>query len=282
MPGLYPATPNYRLRYHRDGSTGFRIDGSNNITQLSGSELTALNNESDDAAVNTTILHWGIIFPEAIDLTNYFAAANFHGGGTPAALATSSDTTDGLNGNWTTRENPWTLATLVRPGYRSAIQTVAGATGIKAVRFTASSGSGKSVSVLHLYGAPVAGTNQNLRIWEPGTDAEHNPSHFYDIANNGDVAQGGSYDVTFRVKNLHATETAQSVVVSAEGLAGSTIPAAWITFSQGGSFASSQNIGNLASGAISGVLTARIALPSNADLNTGSPAIIANASGGWA
>lgn len=276
--GAYPATPDERVPYHRNGATGFYIDASNNVTQLTGPQLATLNDESDSAVSGLgDYKAIGIILPYTIDLTKYFAA-HFVSGARQARgpIDTSVDTTNGRDGNWLTAVTPFVGSDLVRPFYRSAIQT-ASATGIKAVRFNFTSWSGTIADetwlAIHLYGAPSSGQHPYLRMWHPTLDQALAVDAFYQGANQGDVAQSGSYDVTFRIKNLNATQTANGVVVQTEGRAGSTEHAGWVTISQGGAFAASQNIGNLAAGAISGVLTARIAPPSNASLNLGSPSV---------
>lgn len=276
--GLYPAPTDHRLLYHRDGSTGFYIDGSNTVTQMSGGALTGFNDESDGSQPNIW-QYWafGFIFPFLMDVSRYFVAYTFAGNGTPGVLETSPDTTNGLDGTWTTRVSPWVASGSVKPGYRNATQAIAGGTGIIGVRFRKQAAGGSAQSHylygVHLYGA--AATPTDLQLWHPTLDQRLAPDAFYQGNNQGDVAQGGSYDTTFRVKNLHGSQTANSVVVQTEARAGSTSKGTYLTYSQGGAFAGSQNIGNLAPGAISTVLTLRVTPPSDAELSLGSPSVIA-------
>lgn len=273
--GLYPAPTDYRVLYNRDGCDGFLIDGSNVVTQMTGPQLTTLNDESDSAVNINSYWAVGIVFPFLVDLSRYFVA--YQGGITPGILETSPDTTNLLDGTWTTRANPWVGSPNVKPHYRSATQAVAGGTGINGVRIRKNLyGSGQtahSLLGLHLYAA--AATLTDLQLWHPTLDQRLAPDAFYQGNNQGDAAQGGSYDSTFRVKNLHGTQTANSIVVQTEARAGSTAKGTYLTYSQGGAFAGSQNIGNLAPGAISTVLTLRVTPPTDAEVSLGSPSVLA-------
>lgn len=285
--GLYPATPDYRIAYHRDGSTGFRIDYSNNITQLTAQQLLDLQDEELTTGILTfeAVAKWGIIFPYLVDLSKFFLAWSTSDALSTATrtLETSADSTNGLDGTWTNRLSGWPIATVVKPDYRSAIQAVSAATGIIAARFTKTSVSsgGMKLAAMHLYGVAAANADPYLRLWHPTLNQALAASAFYDGTGQGDPNQGETHDVTFRVKNTHGTLTANSVTVSTEGLTGSSTAAGWILYSTGGAYAASQNLGNLGAGVISGVITGRLTVPSTAVLGQQSPRTVA-AAGSWA
>ena len=281
MPGLYPNTPDHRIHYHRDGWTATKVTTTGIVTQLTSTDLSTMNDE-DNSNVNVgggELAYVAFLTPtgELYDVSGYFVAAASSPQPNkwfPGALQTSVDTTNGLDGTWVTRVTPYAVSWNVKPEYRSGIDAVAAATGFKGIRFEQTErGNTHYLAAVHLYGSPTV--LKDLKLWHPTLDQRLAPDAFYVGANNGDVAQAGSYDVTFRVKNLDAAQTANSIVVQTEGRAGSTSHATYMTYSQGGAFATSQNIGNLAPSAISSVLTVRVAPPSNAALSLGSPSVIA-------
>jgi hypothetical protein len=268
MAGNYPDAPSWRMAYDRDGTQVFKIDSSLAVTQLTSAQIVALNNENDDTysvfGTNSSgRLVW--IFPELRDLDGFFSIT----GEAPNSMtvSVSSDTTNGIDGTWTTISTaaPWVGTT--KPAYRSYISSTT-ALAIRAVKMYGSSSAFTSWAprAVHLYGEPVPGANPNrLELWHPTADEKLTPAYF----DWGDVPRSSSADLAFRVKNLSSTMTAGSTRVAMEVLtdASPSVPAQHTLSYAGGSFLAQVNIGDLAPGAISGPLTLRRVTPSNAALS---------------
>jgi len=153
----------------------------------------------------------------------------------------------------------------MNPYYRTVITTPSAvAAGVKAVRFSIHQNGGDDVHIgsVHLYGKTTTGQNPNrLALWHPTLNQPVEAAYF----DWGDAGQGTTADRPFRVKNLSATLSANSITCSTDALT-DTSPTVLSqhTLSNGGSFASTASAGTLAAGAISGVLTLRRTLSSSA------------------
>jgi hypothetical protein len=275
MPN-YPALPDHRMAYDRDGTIGFQIDlDTNTVAQLSTAELQTINNEAMDwvSARNhaSHASYTGLIFPEHRDITAYFLANN--GGAIANDLRTSPDTTTGLDGTWTSRIPSYIpTQTIVSPGYRNAIQVVSW-TGIKALRFTAGAFfDNDSIYALHLYGNISTGeTPDRLRLWHPTLDQEVDGDYF----NWNDIQRGSSGTKQFRVKNNSSTLTASAITVAVEALT-DTSPTV-----VGQHSLDISSIASLAPGVISSVITLTRTTPLNAILSIWAARVVA-AAGSWA
>lgn len=292
--GLYTDLPDIRLEYDRDGTVVNKIrvtEGT--ITELTGPQMQELNDESlaNPLSVPATTpngARLAFIFPELRDIAAYFVADVFSNLG-PASLEKSADTTNGMDGTWSTVQATFVdVQSLVKPEYRTSIQTVT-ANAIKGLRFNTTNGSADyRPAVLHLYGGISATEDEYLVVWLPNTaasteptgDAAAGPAHF----DWGDVPRSSSQDRKFRIKNAHPTETASSIVVSAEALTDTTpsVPGQYLFSDDGSVFVAQLNIGNLAAGALSGDLWCRRTTPADATQGLWSARIIAEADGGWA
>jgi hypothetical protein len=266
MAGNYPDVPGYRMMYDIDGSAGFQVTGAT-VAQLTSAQLINMNDENA-ATYNDygqSAGYVGIIFPQLRDLVAYYwqQDTSYSGAwGGPGALQTSADTTNGLDGTWTTR-----LANFSYVGssggnpvgvvpYRSSIQSLS-VTGIKAIRFGYGSTfqSGPRPAMLHLYGSVASGqTPDRLRFWDATLDQEVGGA-FFDFA---DVPRTNTVQKQFRVKNNSASLTATAITLSFSALTDtSPTVVSQLTLSNGGAFSSSLAIGDLAPGAISSVITVR-------------------------
>lgn len=287
MAGNYPNVPSWRLAYDRDGTQGYVISGDlQTVTQLTSAQMKALNDESAtsqvQSALNGYMMFW---FPETRDLDGYFFRFAWGSGQNPSfGVEVSANTTNGVDGTWTsiraygavTSENG-----LTSPDYRSNIASIT-ALGIRAVRFRAwvqYISEGQWVQTVHLYGEPIPGANPNrLTLWHPTLDQRIVPAHF----DWGDVPRSSSADKQFRVKNLSSTLTANSIRVAQEILtdvsAGNpSVPGQHSLSTDGSTFLAQVNVGNLAPGAISGVVTLRRNTPSNAQLGLWAHRVFAEA-----
>lgn len=220
---------------------------SNTVKQLNDYNPAGIVSQSS----NISSLSW--YFPQLRDITALSCSYNTQGG-TYMLFQSSVDTIDGIAGAWTTLKNH---AELAAAGFTSQTNNVlrkplaVSQNGVRSVRLYYSSNNDWH----YHYGMHVWGTytpTAQLHIYHPTLDQPLTSAG----TDHGDLVRGAISDKQFRVKNTHATQTANSVGVSiqspdyAGAAAGSTLVYASIS-------ASSHNIGNLAPGAFSGVFTMR-------------------------
>lgn len=150
------------------------------------------------------------------------------------------------------------------PSYRASI-TPYTLTGVKGIRLGFSSGTFTcSVRGWHIYGTITTGIDlDRLELWHPTLDERVSGAYF----DWGDAQRTTNATKTFRVKNLSPTLTANSIDITFQTLTDSTPTyVSMHTFSDGGAYAGTINIGNLAPGATSGIITIRRDFPANAPL----------------
>ena len=274
MAGFYPDVPAPRIPFDRNGTIGFDLNDSNGIAQLSIGQMKALNNETNSYALQYSKRggYIGFIFPEPYDIVGHFITGHVSSGWSWRSLQTSVDTTNGMDGSWVTQAASYALSNPAPvPSYRTNISAVSW-NGIKAVRHGMSHdgwdwGAWKN---FHLYGAPSSFTGADtLRIWHPTLDEPLDDPTAADGAylDWGDIARGTSADRTFRIKNNSTTLTANAITISSEVFTNTT-PAieSQMLYSDGGAFATTISIGNVAPNSLSSVITARRATDLSATL----------------
>lgn len=284
MAGNYPDAPSWRMAYDRDGTQGVIINPVNSLTVMTNAQLIAMNDEDDSDMgfgwSNMSPYVWKIclIFPELRDIDGYFRNIAGQGG----SVETSVDTTNGFDGTWTTLASPGTTGlSVTKPAFRTNIASST-ALAKRAIRFTQGDvqfGDTK-VRSIHLYGEPAPGENPNrLALWHPTLDERVTPAYF----DWGNVPRSSSADRLFRVKNLSASLTANSIRVAMETFTDTTpsVPAQHTLSHAGGSFLAQVNIGTLAPGAISSAVTLRRVTPSNAVLSLWAFRLFAESTTGW-
>lgn len=179
----------------------------------------------------------------------------------------STDTTDGYDGTWTTFPNDSQFAAANHIDDTSEFVTpVAGVRGVRyGYNTTLTSISRNRYRFLHLYGIPE-GSVDRLALWHPTLD-EPLAGDAFDA---GTTEQGTLLTDTFRVKNLAASATANTVGVAIHVYDNSdSTPAqsTWVELSDDGViFGPTVALGNLAAGAISDVLTLRRDVPAAASV----------------
>lgn len=274
MAGNYPDVPAQRMAYDADGTIGFYFEEAvGTITQHTNAQLREMNNEDNGSWTFSGAFNYvriGFIFPELRDIAAYYWYTSAGDWGQIWELDTSTNTTNGLDGTWTTQVNPWIKSLTATPGYRNLINNLS-VTATKAIRFRAFRiGSGAfndvSASQLHIYGKPnSASAIDRLVFWDPSASAQLLGPAF----DWGNVPRSSSADKTFRVKNVSTVKTAQSIVVSAEAITDTSpsVPGQMLFSTDGTTFTATINIGDLAPGAVSSVLTMRRVTPSNAVLS---------------
>lgn len=285
MAGNYADVPGPRMAYHRDGTVGFQIV-SGSLSALSGANLQTINNESTDSLGSygrpgpDVII--GVVFPELRDIVGYFIQSL--GGMTFTDIQWSTNTTNGQDGTWTalSGENlsyqQAQVAGVAVPSRTDIRTTAMPLNGAKAFRVHMNDAADEVyLTSLHLYGKPSSGETRFLTLTNT-SDVELTGAYF-DFAD--DPRNNATEDKVFRVKNVHPTLTANSIDVSFNVLTDKSPSFADdYTFSTGGSFAATQNIGNLAPGASSSDITVRRQTPTNAQLGLETGFILA-AAGSW-
>lgn len=257
------------MAYDRDGSAGFTINAAGTLAALTTPNLVTLNDESVSSLSlpgggNSNYV--GVVFPQVRDITGVLYSASPHD---TSEVQTSTDTTNGQDGTWTSRGNASRINHSTSNGNQGTITqgalrspTAVSWAGVKGVRLLVTTGFGKFAQVLHVYGDPVS--TDRLRLWHPTLDQEVGGAYF----DWGDVIRNGvALTRTFRVKNGRALQ-GNSILLSMEALTdGSPTTVSQHAFAPDGvTFTSTLNIGALAAGAISSVVTLRRITPTNAPL----------------
>lgn len=278
MAGSYMDSPAPRLAYDRDGSIGVTATMAGTLTQLTTANLQALNNEAEDTPPFSSKSMLAIIFPAPVDIHSVYLALSSTQSFT---IQTSKDTTTGVDGTWSTQvAAAATYQRDVRPGYRifsnlTLMQSGAVSQGVRGVRITTTSNVSLSVKGLHVYGSPAVGALlDRLAFWLPSTDAEV-PANYFDW---GNVPRGSSADKTFRIKNISGDLTANDIVLYAEALTPGTPSVVGMTSlsNDGSLFSASLDLGDLAPAALTGVLTIRRNVPTNAQVSVWSARLVAD------
>jgi hypothetical protein len=266
MAGFFPDAPDHKVFYNDDGTVVFTQGTGGGVTSPV-SNVDALNGETQgtNAASMDGTTRVGFAFPQSMNIVGVFVCTNTGSAGTDSGiLRTSTDTTNGSDGAWIAPTTTLGISTLGDPSsglrWRTHIQAVS-CLGIKGLTISTSNTAGSARSI-HLYGRPASGTTDRLRFWHPTTDTEVLGPHF----DYGDLLQGQTAIVQFRVKNNSTTKTANAVVVADDALSvpSPTLASQTMFSSDGTTYTATLNIGNLAPGALSAVLRARLVLVASA------------------
>lgn len=249
MAGSYPDPPGQRIAYDINGATGVITLSNAYVRDLTAAELTDLNKERTGMTSTGT---WNghevcVLLPTPYDLSH--VDGSFNNQFQTMTLQYSTDTTNGSDGTWTT------IGTGRYSNDLGAMRspTAVGASGVVAVRFDSGwDWDAGELYRLHLYGTPST-PYDGVEFWHPTLDQRLDPVDY------GNVPRGNQSDLTFRVKNQSATLTANGVVLSSEILTDAT-PSVQDDFAfslDGSTFTTTLDIGDVAPGAISAVVTVR-------------------------
>lgn len=274
MAGLYADVPAPRMAYDRDGTIGFRMtSGFGAYQTLTLAQMQGLNDEAPSGYTFTSNQsYWvGFLFPQLRTLAGVMYCIRWDN--QTIQVQTSVNTTNGIDGTWTGQP---TLASQSETGgttiFRTDIRSVS-LSSVKAVRFQHNDNGGNSGDMLavHLYGRiNDTETPDRLRFWHPTLDEPLDDNTAADGAwlDFAESTRGTTADKSFRIKNNSSTLTANSINITNNALTDTTpsVPPQF-TFSNGGAFATSLDIGNLGPGALSSVITIRRTTPSNAALS---------------
>jgi hypothetical protein len=244
-------------------------------TFLSTADVSQLQGESPAKIANTVLTPGSggpttnffivVLFPELRDLTGILVAMTGTLG-TPT-MSSSPDTTNGLDGTWSTVTITGTSAVLTNTDWwRSTLPATLtnNITGIRGLRILVqlSSGAGQFniLRGLHIFGAKTSGqTADDIQFLN--SDGSTVSTKDFDY---GDSAAGGAItDTTIYVKNQSGTKTANNVVLS---LVGSNPTDFTISTDGGSTFFTSRTLTSLAAGATQAVVV-RLTTPSIAGGN---------------
>jgi hypothetical protein len=276
MAGLYPDAPGHRLVLDKDGTGLYSVSSTSVSTLLATMGL--INDESDGTGIAFTGVaskYAVLLFPEKRDLAGYFIYVAPPSSGTlTVGIDTSVNTTNGVDGTWVSLVSPALVVANNAPfgqstvSYRDGIQAAVRA-GIKGLRISvvpSIAANPATLATVHLYGSISAGqVLDRLAIWDPILDQPVGPAYF----DWGDTPRGSSMDRPFRVKNLSATLTANTVVVSTDALSDTvpSVPGQHLLSENASAFAATVSIPSLLAGQISGVVTLRRVTPADAVLS---------------
>lgn len=282
MTGAYPDMPAPRIEYDRDGSGYMSYDGSI-ITIRSTAQAIILNDETLDSSSQEnfpagTNSFLGVVFAQTMDIKGIYYRGTAVTGSIQAQY--SGDTTNGQDGSWSNI----TTATTTLPAsaqYRTIFATTLNA--VKGVRLVRTGGTGGTVAYgLHLYGYRTSMVGNFLEMWHPTLDQAFalTPA-IHDLGDRG--LMSGICSFNFRVKNCSTTLTAQGIGLTRECIIDASPSILLINDMNynGGAYANSLAIGNLAPGAISSVINTRFNVGAPGPPGLFAPRIIAAATA-WA
>jgi hypothetical protein len=281
MAGNLPDPPNNRFAYDIDGTVVVTIQSG----AIVGMTQAQINSLGSDTALYGGGVPWNygpigpqnsteaFIFPELRTVTHAFFADTWYSSSGYVKTEISYDSLNGVDGNWTDIGNQTVFhGTPINPANRQNISTLYGLTNIRGIRFyrygyDLMAGDNTISQHIALYGdRPLTGVNR-LAIWHPTIDREINGGDL-DL---GSVVRTGLPSLSYRVKNLSATQTANTISFSVNASNGDYTPPFAAMFTPPGAITS------LAAGAISNVVTLTGSIATNAQFALSSVRLVAQA-----
>lgn len=291
MAGLYPDAPAPRLAYDRDGTLAVIVNDNGTVTQLTGDNtgiLAIYNNESSDygayqAGFGTYGLEvfgtqqFCLIFPSPRTIVGW--RFGWIGRSLDAA-SWSADTTNGYDGTWNALAAPGGGGAQTKDALRSGITTLAGVSGVKAIRFRGNgSVYGTTIGAMHLYGYPT-NVGDRLQFWHPTQDLPLSdfPAHL----DWGDQPRGAVLTKSVRIRNRSNSLTANNISVGLEALtdASPSLVAQHEFRYNGGAWGAGASISVLAPATTSQIIDIRYTVAANAQMSLWSQRYVASA-GQW-
>lgn len=297
QPWSFPANPvpDFRMALDVDGCAMYKIVGSSR-TALTAPQIAQICSDTDPSggdyqlhgASSTAALY--IQFPEPRTVLGYFYNIGSANNATHCLMETSTDSTDGINGTWTTATYPvigdsqyfYGPLTSGRWDFLDAVDGVgappttppplgvwgyAGHALVTGVRFTTTTSSAGGVSPhVALYG-PFAANSTRLEFRM--ASADQRPGFVYN--NWGKVPQGSSGDKFYVLKNLATALIAGGITVFFDTLSDTTpsVPGQYLVSVDGGvTFAATGTITTLPPGASSPLIIVRRNTPTDAVAGT--------------
>ena len=266
MAGAFPDPPGRRIAYNSDGTIVFWTlnFNPNTLDFASTSFLTTFNSELNQGYIFDTgggilpdrnIICW--FFPEPRDISGFAGHVTGGNGASIRNLYYSTDTTNGLDGNWTLMLDPYPYTATIdwTFRYRTGIVSLNGPSA-RAVRIQVEYGSNLShgrVSNVHWYGTPAAGFSADKIIFiDESTGLEFDAAYDW-----GDIPRGVTLEKDIRVKNDSTNVIANDILLDFGSNSGTSDT--WHTIkTAGGAFSDTLTIDSLDPGESSALLTTRI------------------------
>lgn len=276
MTGFYPDALGPRMAFDRDGTLGFNITSTGSTTALTTTQLQQLNDEADGSTISISQNGFLVlIFPENRDVSAMFRRAT---AGNTVTVQSSTDTTNGFDGTWSTMIASGAIPTAnTQPNYRTQSAISTNNTAVKAVRI-ANAGTTTVMDSWHVCGKASAASPNKLELWHPTLDQPlYTTPAFLDF---GDLPRNSVVTKQFRLKNRSASMTATTITVSVEALtdsAGTTKVSEMTLSYNGGSYASTASLASLGPGGLSQVFTLKNSPGAASVLGLWSQRIIASA-----
>lgn len=281
MAGVYPDIPGTRFALDLDGTVmkwrdltagGAWNDVSSSIVNtqaVTTSNYIACTTASRGGSSQITVA-----FPEARSLNGVYlhAGTDNKESTVVSAWSYSTDTTDGTDGTWTNFSvvfNDYTshdnATESSKPYYRSDIAPMS-LTNVKGLRVNIAMNDTfasytSQIYTLHLYGSRPATGVDRLAFWHPTLDQVIDPA----ALDFGDIPQGTSNTLEFRVKNLSSSKQANGVSVDISDIKPEYDSGNMQLSTDNNTFASSLNLGNMTAGAVSAIVYVRRTVPSTQD-----------------
>jgi hypothetical protein len=260
MSGAYPDAPGRKMNVYSDGTmvlqssvssgtprkaSGVMSDISNSATLLT---LLDHNNVSDFEAPNGGEDYPLVyIFPELRDIDGTFFSGYSTSGG--YYLGTSTDTTNGLDGSWTTQTTTRTVFApnvFVIPGYRDDVYEWT-ASAVRALQWVAEDQSANAFGIraAEIFGEIASGeTPDRIILLDDDTGLEVSIPQDW-----GDRPRGTARDKLLRLKNNSGSLTASTIDVGRGRTETITTDASsWIELDNGAGFGSTFQVSSLTSG----------------------------------
>ncbi len=273
MAGNYPSPTARRINYNLNGTRCWTKTANAVSTPLT-EDSSFMNNMNDESSgtVPVLTLAWNsttnpghapfilLKFPTPVDITAISAYT-----GNILTPAVSNDTTNGIDGTWTT-------GTAVTPGVgdqkewsRSGAATPQAFVNVRWLRLMLPTGAtgNRTVGKVLIYGG-TNGPTDSVDFWHATLDQPAAP----DLFEFGDRARGTTATREFRIKNRSTILTAKAISIT-RSIVTDTSPSvpSFHTFSLDGvTWIGSLNLGDVLPGAISPVITLRQIVPTNASL----------------
>jgi hypothetical protein len=283
MAGSYPDVPGRRMAWDGDGSVlTMRLSADGGATygevQDHGGSRAEINDEdsvdSIGGGVSGSARIVAVFFPELREFDGFFARTST--ASRIDVLQTSGNTTNGIDGTWTTESADYPdTGVSVLDLYRSSITAFA-RSNVRAVRMAWASNTAP-LRAMHIYGDITPGeTPDRLLFIDEATGLEFTAAKDW-----GNVPRGGSEDLEWRIHNNSATLTATTIQYSAEALyLGS---AAWYTHTlpAGATFQATRQVASLAPATTSGLILTRRITPAGETLGPHAARLLLNVAS-WA
>lgn len=218
MAGFYPDAPSRRMATDVDGTTGMwmRQDLTGGSSAFTVANLANLNSEVEqlslDMGYNQPGKYAWLQFPQKRDVDGTFLS--IHTSGVPGQLATSVDTTNGIDGTWVEKvanyPDIYTTAVLWREDIE--LYTAAGIYGTR-IAVGSTGATYQRWATWHTYGTITAGETPDRLLFLDTTDSDN---EFTAPLDYGEIARGTTQDRTIKLKNNSASLQINTIQITAE------------------------------------------------------------------